>query len=127
MENSSYYLLDLIENEEFVYDQFDHKKVSAIENAKVNGRINPMTKIMYGDYSSFKTPVVDKWNMQTIPGKNMTITPDRIKVLCTDGKTDVVSILLALYKKYQNEATNKVNLPMLDKFVEYVNNKNMTL
>ena len=127
MENSSYYLLDLIENEEFKYDQIDHKKVEAIKNAKINGRINPMTQIMYGEYSRFDTPIVDKWNMQTIPGKDITITPDRIKVLCADGKTDVMTILLNLYERYQNESINKVDLPMLDKFVEYVNNKNMKL
>ena len=127
MEDSSYYLLNLIENEEFTYNQIDHKKASALENAKTNGRINPMFKIMYGDYSRFDTTIVDKWNMQTIPGKDITITPDRIQVLSTNGKTDVVSIVLDLYKKYQNEAENKVNLPMLEKFVNYVENKQKTL
>ena len=125
--NSTYYRLDLKENEEFTYDQIDHKKASAIRNAETNGYIQPRTKVMYGDYSDFSTPVVDKWNMQTIPGENITIEPSRLKVLCAEGQNDVVSIILYLYQRYRNESINQVNLPMLDRFVEYAHDKRIQL
>ena len=38
--DNSYYLLDIKENEDFTYDQVDHKKESAIENAKERGYFN---------------------------------------------------------------------------------------
>ena len=45
---------------------------------------------MYGDYSDYMSYEVDKWNMQTIPGKDITICPEEIIQLVTgDGKEDV--------------------------------------
>ncbi len=61
MLNSSYYVLDLKENEDFVYNQVDSKKEATISK-KRNGQINPMVRMMYGEYSDFTTPNVDKWN-----------------------------------------------------------------
>ncbi len=127
MEKSSYYLLDIKEKEDFTYDQIDHKKESAIENAKQRGYLNPMTTMMYGKYSDFSTPIVDKWNMQTIPGKNITITPDKLKRLSFNGKIDLVSIVVGLYERYRKESTIQVHLPMLDKFIKYIQSKNKLL
>lgn len=122
MLNSSYYLIDLKENEDFIYEQVDSKKEMAILKSR-NGKINPMVKTMYGKYSDFSTAIEDKWNMQTIPGKELIIRPDRIKNISINGKTDVVSILLGLYNRYKKEVDSPLDLPILDKFVNYEKNK----
>lgn len=127
MERNSYYLLDIKENEDFTYDQVDHKKESAIENAKERGYLSPMTTMMYGKFSDFSTPIVDKWNMQTIPGKNITITPDKLTRVSFNGKTDLVSIVVVLYERYKKESKIQVYLPVLDKFISYVKSKGKSL
>ncbi len=122
MLNSSYYVLDFKENEDFVYNQVDSKKEATISK-KRNGQIKPMVRMMYGEYSDFTTPNVDKWNMQTIPGKDLTITPDRIKMVTCNGKTNLVDIVVSLYERYQHESKNPIMFTVLDKFVKYVKEK----
>lgn len=123
MINSDYLILDLRENEDFIYDQVDIKKQWAIEKAKETGRgIDPLTATQYGYYSDFSSPIVDKWNMQTIPGKNITIEPNRMSRLTIDGKTDVFSIMKYMYDKYQMEVPKEkqVKFDILDSYVKYV-------
>ena len=123
MANSDYYILNLKENEEYVNDQTDIKKVWAIKNAKDNKRgINPTTLVQYGDYSDFSTPVCDKWNMQTIPGKDVVVEPNRIMRLSANGKNDVYSVVNCMYNKYKMEVdeNKQTKFDVLDKYVDYV-------
>jgi len=126
MISSDYFIMDLKENEEFKYDQEDIKKRWAIENSKkFNRDINPLTLIQYGAYSDFSTTIADKWNMQTIPGKDITIEPSRLKRLTFEGNNDVYSIMKFMYDKYKREVpTDKqVKFDLLDKYVNYVEKK----
>lgn len=130
MINSDYLVLNLKENEEYKSDQIDIKKFWAIENAKKTGRgIDPLTSTQYGVYSDFSTPVVDKWNMQTIPGKDIVIEPGRIKRLNINGKTDVYSIMKFMYDKYKKEISEEkqVRFDVLDRYVEYVEEKRINM
>jgi cytochrome c553 len=123
MQNSCYFTMDLKENDEFTYDQVDIKKQWAIETAKRWQRdINPSVLKQYGEYSDFSTSKVDKWNMQTIPGKNILIEPHRITRLNVDGKTDVYSIVKFMYDKYKKEVPEdkQVKFDILDKYINYV-------
>lgn len=130
MINSDYLILDLKEQEDFSYEQVDIKKQWAIEKAKATGRgIDPLTATQYGHYSDFSSPMVDKWNMQTIPGKNITIEPSRIRRLTIDGKTDVFSIMKYMYDKYQLEVPKEkqVKFDVLDNYIKYVTEKKQKL
>ena len=123
MINSDYFILDLKENEDFIYSQVDIKKQEAIEKAKkTKYGINPLTATQYGAYSDFSSPIVDKWNMQTIPGKNITIEPSRIRRLNVNGKTDVFSIMKYMYDKYKMEIPKEkqVKFDILDNYIKYV-------
>lgn len=126
MINSDYFIMDLRENEEFRYDQEDSKKRMAIENCKrFNRGISPHTLIQYGAYSDFSTTIVDKWNMQTIPGKDITVEPSRLKRLIIDGNNDVYSIMKFMYDKYKREVPTEkqIKFDLLDKYVKYVEEK----
>ena len=113
-----YYILDLKENEEYVLDQIDDKKKRTTDLAKL--------KAFYGSYSDFTTPVADKWNMQTIPGKDITVEPERIRILSVDGKKDVISIVKYLYELYLEHTKEKANFMILDDFIEYTKTKERT-
>ena len=126
MINSVYFIMDLRENDEFIYNQIDVKKQMAIENSKKTGRgIDSLTFAQYGTYSDFSNPIVDKWNMQTIPGKQMTIEPSRIKMVNVKGNTDVYSIVKFMYDKYKKEIPleKQVKFDILDKYITYVEDK----
>lgn len=120
---SNYYILDLKEGEDFSFDEVDVKK-----QYKLNFKDEPdqMFKEMYGKYSNFESAKVDKWNMNTFLGKQMTIEPDRIKQLVVaNGKNDVLSVIEFLYDKYK-EITPKekqVQFDLLDRYMEYVKDK----
>lgn len=120
---SNYYILDLKEGEDFSFDEVDVKK-----QYKLNFKDEPdqMFKQMYGKYSNFESAKVDKWNMNTFLGKQMTIEPDRIKQLVVaNGKNDVLSVIEFLYDKYK-EITPKekqVQFDLLDRYMEYVKDK----
>lgn len=126
MINSDYLIMDLKENEEFRYDQIDIKKQKAIDNSLKTGKgIDSLTLAQYGAYSDLSTAIVDKWNMQTIPGKDMTIEPSRLKRLTINGNTDVYSIMKFMYDKYKKEVSvdKQVKFDVLDKYIEYVEEK----
>ena len=126
MINSDYLIMDLKENEEFRYDQIDIKKLWVIQEANKNEKgINPFRAAMYGAYSDFTTPIADKWNMQTIPGKNIVIEPNRLKRLSIHGKTDVYSIIKFMYDKYKTEIPKEqqVKFDILDDYIKYIEEK----
>lgn len=128
MINSVYLIMNLKENDEYKYDQIDIKKLWAIKNAKKNGKgINPLTLSQYGLYSDFSTPIADKWNMQTIPGKNIIIEPSRLKQLSIYGKTDVYSIIKFMYDKHKKEIPPKkqVKFDILDVYINYIEQKKL--
>lgn len=123
MINSDYLIMDLREKEEFFYDQIDMKKQGEITSARANGReVSKAAKFMYGYYSDFTNPVVDKWNMQTIPGKDMIIEPSRLKRITINGKNDVFSVVSFLYDKYKKEVPldKQVKFDILDNYMKYI-------
>ena len=125
---SNYYRLDLIEGDEFSFDEVDQIKSKKISN-KDNPRETTQYKMfatMFGEYSNLESDKVDKWNMHTILGKQVNIEPERIKQLVLpNGKNDVLSVVQFLYDKYK-EITPKeqqVQFDLLDKYMEYVKEK----
>ena len=123
MINSDYLIMDLREKEEFFYDQIDMKKQGEITSARANGReVSKAAKFMYGYYSDFTNPVVDKWNMQTIPGKDMIIEPSRLKRITMNGKNDVFSVVSFLYDEYKKEVPldKQVKFDILDNYMKYI-------
>lgn len=125
MVGSDYFALDLKENEEFSYSQEDIKKVWSKKEEAQTGKINPITLTQMGEYTDFSTTIADKWNMQTIPGKDFVIEPDRIRRLNVEGKFDVFSIVDFLYRSYKKEKPlqDQVKFDVLDSYMEYVNSK----
>jgi CRISPR/Cas system CSM-associated protein Csm5 (group 7 of RAMP superfamily) len=81
---------------------------------------------MYGDYSDYMSYEVDKRNMQTISGKDITICPEEIIQLVTgDGKEDVWSILNEFYYIYNSNlfSNKQVKFDLLDDFMKYTRRK----
>lgn len=124
MMSSDYFVLDLKENEEFRWDQIDSKKQSMLLNEKKYNRISTIGRVQYGSYSDYSTPVADKWNMQTIPGKNIIIEPKRMKKLTFKGRNDVFSVISAFYDMYKRSvsAEEQVSFDVLDKYILYIRN-----
>lgn len=127
MQASNYYLLYLKEGEEFSFDEVDVKKDANLKRKDTpNDMGYKIFKEMYGPYSDFDSNKVEKWNMNTFLGKQMTITPDRIKQLSLpNGKNDVLSVIEYLYDKYR-EITPKekqVKFDILDSYIEYAKEK----
>lgn len=124
MMSSDYFVLDLKENEEFRWDQIDSKKQSMLLNEKKYNRISTIGRVQYGSYSDYSTPVADKWNMQTIPGKNIIIEPKRMKKLTFKGRDDVFSVISAFYDMYKRSvsAEEQVSFDVLDKYILYIRN-----
>ena len=124
---SNYYLLDLKEGEDFSFDEIDVKK-----DANLQRKDNPndmgykIFQEMYGPYSDFENSKVDKWNMNTFLGKQITIAPDRIKLLTlASGKSDVFSIVSFMYEKYKEitPEDKQVQFDLLDDYMEYSKEK----
>lgn len=124
MMSSDYFVLDLKENEEFRWDQIDSKKQSMLLNEKKYNRISTIGRLQYGSYSDYSTPVADKWNMQTIPGKNIVVEPKRMKKLTFKGRDDVFSVISAFYDMYKRSvsAEEQVSFDVLDKYILYIRN-----
>lgn len=124
MMSSDYFVLDLKENEEFRWDQIDSKKQSMLLNEKKYNRISTIGRVQYGSYSDYSTPVADKWNMQTIPGKNIIIEPKRMKKLTFKGRDDIFSVISAFYDMYKRSvsAEEQVSFDVLDKYILYIRN-----
>lgn len=124
MMGSDYFVLDLKENEEFRWDQIDSKKQSMLLNEKKYNRISTIGRVQYGSYSDYSTPVADKWNMQTIPGKNIVIEPKRMKRLTFKGRDDVFSVISAFYDMYKRSVSTEeqVSFDVLEKYILYIRN-----
>lgn len=127
MQASNYYILDLKEGKDFSFDEIDAKKQEQLAlKDKPNNISYKMFLEMYGKYSDFDSAKVDKWNMNTFLGKEITIEPERIKQLTLpDGKDDVLSIVTYLYDKYK-EITPKnqqVEFDLLDGYMEHLKEK----
>ncbi len=125
---SNYYVLDLKEGEEFSFDEVDVKKEHALFQEKNEPEAigYKMFKEMYGQYSNYDSNKVEKWNMNTFLGEDITISPDRIKQLTLpNGKKDVLSIIEFLYDKYQEKVpkNQQVEFDLLDKYMAYVKEK----
>lgn len=127
LSHSIYLSFDLKEGQDYVLDQVDHKKENNLPN-----KDNPHSKsyaffrVMYGDYTDYSSTVMDKWNMQTIPGREITIPASKIVQLTTrDGKEDVWSILNEFYKMYKANVPKEqqTKFDLLDSFMSYTRKK----
>lgn len=122
---SNYYILDLKEGEDFTFDEIDVKKAPFINMDRNNIRYK-ISSHMLGNYTDFESAKVDKWNMNTVLGKELTIKPTRIKQVKLDsGKNDVLSIVTILYDKYK-ESTPKekqVQFDLLDGYMDFVRDR----
>lgn len=124
MVNSNYFVLDLKENEEYKWNQIDIKKQSMLKNEKKYNRISTLGRVQYGDYSNYNSPVADKWNMQTIPGKDILIEPTRIHKVTFKGLDDVFSVVSGFYDIYKKNIPleEQVKFDLLDKYILYIRN-----
>lgn len=125
---SNYYILDLKEGEEYSFDEVDVKKKHNLGFKNQPDRITQykVFKEMYGKYSDFESNKVDKWNMNTILGKEMTIEPSRIKQLSLpNGKRDVLSVINYFYDKYKENTPEEeqVQFDLLDDYMEFAKEK----
>lgn len=127
MKASNYYILDLHEGKDFSFDDIDAKKEKALVSQKHKDNLEyRYIKEEYGKYSNVNNLILEKWNMNTFLGKQLTISPNRIKQLTLPNeKNDVLSVIKFLYGKYK-EMTPKekqVSFDLLDDYMEYAKNK----
>ena len=110
-----YLVLDL--NEEYNENDIDEVKRNLIND---KGNIDYyFAKEMYSQFSNIDSETVEEWNMCTKPG--ISISPDKISLLTTtSGKTDMLSIIIEVYDKY-NPFKSKDYL--LNDFIEYAKEK----
>ena len=126
MQHSIYYTLALCEGKEFTFDEIDTKKLRVLANKEADEGAYMKQRVMYGDYSDNDNIYVDKWNMNTVLGKDIIIMPDRMRLLQTkDGKTDVFSIVLSFYNTYKENIPfeEQVHFDLLDGYIQYVKSK----
>ncbi len=124
---SNYYSLDLKEGEEFTFDEIDKKKEKSIQLKNTKDDLAYQYYLtIWGEYTSQESLKVDKWNMNTILGKKLTIEPQRIKQLVTqDGKSDVFSVVNYLYNQYKENIPEdkQVKFDLLDNYIKYCTEK----
>ncbi len=128
MLSSNYYSLDLIEGEDFSFDDIDEHKskiISRKDDSHLKSIEYKMLATRYGKYSDLNSPKVDKWNMHTKmkDGDGVKIDPSRIKQLSlSNGKNSVLDIVLYLYDKYSEmiPSEQRAEFDLLDKYIEYV-------
>lgn len=125
--HSVYLSFNLQEGIDFTHDQVDHKKETNLANKNnPNSTSYGFFKVMYGDYSDYESNKVDKWNMQTIPGKEIVIAPSNLSQLMTNnGKTDVYHLLESFYNAYKKNVPleRQTKFDLLDGFMEYIRKK----
>ncbi len=124
LRKSVYYILDLKENKHFSYNQIDLKKKSALERGNYTN-----LRAFYGDYSLLNSTLVDKWNMQTFPGKDITLSFNEFSMLNISGKYDSLTILEYLYNLYINRYSDKKDnhFELLNDFMSYINTNKLEL
>lgn len=119
-----YYSLELIEGEDFKYNDIDFKKLLLKDES---GRPNNNIIWMYGEYSNFGTKespnhIQEEWNMCTKIGKRI-IPNDRLRIIENEqGRSDALSVILELYDNYRDDVLGHDNdnwYKNLDQFVLY--------
>lgn len=125
----NYYSLDLQEGKDFVFDEIDVKKQKNLETKDTEKDLIYKYHVeMYGSYSDNNSIRVDKWNMNTILGKELVIEPNRIcQLSMRDGKNDVLSVIRYLYKQYKTNVpkSEQVDFDLLDTYIEYCDRKQL--
>ena len=117
LKERTYFLLDIKEGEEYSSNDIDEIKSKL--NKKEDNLKKAFAKIMYGEFSDINSIKMDDWNMHTKTG--IGVTKDKIKqVETTDGKTDMLSIVLYLYEKHKKIPHTHF---LLDDFIKYAKKK----
>ena len=113
LEERIYLLLDITDKKEYDSEAIDENKETIIKEKSVFK--HKMANILYGDFSNIDNPIVEEWNMHTIP--NISIETEKIRQIVTkEGKEDVLSIIIDMYENYNGKLNG---VPLLDGFVEY--------
>ena len=121
--NRQYYTIDLIEGEDFEYDDIDVKK-EAVRYFDEKTKAKAVWE--YGPYSQWGTEdnpnnLQEDWNRNTKIG-NRTISSDRLKIIETqNGRSDALSVIIEVYNKYRTTILkeNDYMFEILDNFIEY--------
>ena len=121
--NRQYYTIDLIEGEDFEYDDIDVKK-EAVRYFDEKTKAKAVWE--YGPYSQWGTEdnpnnLQEDWNRNTKIG-NRTISSDRLKIIETqNGRSDALSVIIAVYNRYRTTILkeNDYMFEILDNFIEY--------
>ena len=113
LEERIYLLFDIIDKKEYDSQAIDENKETIINgDSEFKYKI---TNILYGNFSNIDNPIVEKWNMHTIP--NISIGKEKIKQIVTkEGEEDVLSIIIDMYENYNGKLNG---VPLLDGFIEY--------
>lgn len=121
LKQRKYYKVDLEEGIDYLKNDVDEAKESAIQDKRCESKNYIPWKFLFA-YEMYKGKIKHKdntmedWNMHTITGKN--ISPDKISLVQTeDGKTDALSIVKVLYQQYPS----KDEFRLLGLFIEYCN------
>lgn len=118
LEERIYLTLDIKDKEEYDSSAIDENKEAIIKENSNMKRL--FAKIMYGNFSNIDSPLVEEWNMHTIP--NISIKREKIKqVITKDGKEDMLSIIIEMYENYSEKIDG---VPLLDEFIEYAKKRN---
>lgn len=115
-----YYKVDLSEGIDYIENDFDEAKRSALENKRKTENTEEIPwKFLYA-YEMYKGKInhndesMESWNMHTITGHG--ISPNKISLIETEeGKNDALSIIRSLYQQYKE----KDNFRILNSFMEY--------
>lgn len=115
MRHGVYLSLDLKEQEDFDYDEYDCIKARNLKEKSLGNSVRYETsKEMYGTFSNVDSTVVDSWNMHVKP--NRIVNKEKIKqVITKEGNKDMLSVVTEVYK---NKSSNE-HYDLLDKFMDY--------
>lgn len=120
LEQRRYYKVELIEGIDYLENDIDEAKQSAIEDKaeKENTKGIPWKYLfayeMYKGKIMHNDETMEDWNMHTITGHG--ISSDKISLIQTkDGKDDALSIVETLYKRF----CNKEEFRLLNSFMDY--------
>lgn len=124
LEQRRYYKVELIEGIDYLENDIDEAKQSAIEDKveKENTKSIPWKYLfayeMYKGKIMHNDETMEDWNMHTITGHG--ISSGKIFLIETDdGKDDALSILETLYSRYDN----KEEFRLLNLFMDYCKQK----
>lgn len=112
MNNNTYLLLDLQENQDFRYEDVDEAKIRANNN---NTREDLNT--CYGLAKGSKDISMEEWNMHTISG--VRIEPTKINVIKNNQSYSAIDVVKYVYSITPKE---NLNISFLDEFLDYLEN-----